>query len=68
MDVTEGYSKIIKDDIDGFQNSNFSQQGINQQPLEKIVDNIENGISDQILLGVTGSGKTYCCKCNRKIK
>ena len=29
------------------------------QAIQKIVENLEDGITDQILLGVTGSGKTF---------
>mgnify|MGYP003621335962 FL=1 len=39
--------------------SKFQPTGDQPAAIEKIVDNIENGISDQILLGVTGSGKTF---------
>lgn len=39
--------------------SKFKPTGDQPQAIEKIVSNIENGISDQILLGVTGSGKTF---------
>lgn len=28
--------------------------------INKIVDNLKKGIKDQVLLGVTGSGKTNC--------
>ena len=39
--------------------SKFKPTGDQPQAIEKIVENIENGITDQILLGVTGSGKTF---------
>ena len=39
--------------------SDFKPTGDQPQAIEKIVENLENGISDQILLGVTGSGKTF---------
>ncbi len=39
--------------------SKFDPTGDQPGAIERIVDNIENGISDQILLGVTGSGKTF---------
>ncbi len=39
--------------------SKFKPTGDQPAAIDKIVDNIENGISDQILLGVTGSGKTF---------
>ena len=39
--------------------SEFSPTGDQPKAIEKIVENLENGITDQILLGVTGSGKTF---------
>lgn len=39
--------------------SKFKLTGDQPEAIEKIVENLENGISDQILLGVTGSGKTF---------
>ena len=39
--------------------SKFKPTGDQPQAIEKIVENLENGITDQILLGVTGSGKTF---------
>ena len=39
--------------------SKFKPTGDQPVAIDKIVDNVENGISDQILLGVTGSGKTF---------
>ena len=39
--------------------SKFKPTGDQLEAIEKIVENLENGISDQILLGVTGSGKTF---------
>ncbi len=39
--------------------SSFSPTGDQPEAIEKIVENLENGVSDQILLGVTGSGKTF---------
>ena len=39
--------------------SKFKPTGDQPQAIEKIAENIENGITDQILLGVTGSGKTF---------
>lgn len=39
--------------------SKFKPTGDQPQAIEKIVKNIENGIDEQILLGVTGSGKTF---------
>ena len=39
--------------------SEFNPTGDQPKAIEKIVENLENGITDQILLGVTGSGKTF---------
>ena len=39
--------------------SDFKPTGDQPVAIEKIVENLENGVSDQILLGVTGSGKTF---------
>ena len=39
--------------------SDFKPTGDQPEAIEKIVENLENGVSDQILLGVTGSGKTF---------
>lgn len=39
--------------------SKFKPTGDQPQAIKKIVENLENGITDQILLGVTGSGKTF---------
>lgn len=39
--------------------SKFKPTGDQPQAIQKIADNLENGITDQILLGVTGSGKTF---------
>ncbi len=39
--------------------SKFQPTGDQPQAIDKIAENLENGITDQILLGVTGSGKTF---------
>ena len=39
--------------------SKFQPTGDQPQAVQKIVENLEDGITDQILLGVTGSGKTF---------
>ncbi len=39
--------------------SKFKPTGNQPQAIQKIVENLEDGITDQILLGVTGSGKTF---------
>ncbi len=39
--------------------SNFSPKGDQPQAIEKLVAGIEAGYKDQVLLGVTGSGKTF---------
>ncbi len=39
--------------------TDFTPQGDQPSAIEKIVEGINNGESDQVLLGVTGSGKTF---------
>lgn len=39
--------------------SKYSPTGDQPEAIKKITDNINNGIKDQVLLGVTGSGKTF---------
>lgn len=39
--------------------SHFKPTGDQPQAIKKLVSNLENGIYEQILLGVTGSGKTF---------
>ncbi|WP_073508113.1 excinuclease ABC subunit UvrB [Streptobacillus notomytis] len=39
--------------------SDYKPTGDQPEAIKKVVENIRNGISDQILLGVTGSGKTF---------
>ena len=39
--------------------SKFKPTGDQPKAIETIVENLENGVTDQILLGVTGSGKTF---------
>lgn len=39
--------------------SEFKPAGDQPQAIEKLVEGIKNGFSHQVLLGVTGSGKTY---------
>jgi len=39
--------------------SNYKPSGDQPQAIEKLVDGIKNGDKNQILLGVTGSGKTF---------
>jgi excinuclease ABC subunit B len=39
--------------------SEYRPTGDQPQAIEKLVENIEKGVSDQVLLGVTGSGKTF---------
>ncbi len=50
--------------------SHYSPQGDQPQAIESIATNIEQGVKDQVLLGVTGSGKTFTmanviAKCQR---
>ena len=39
--------------------SDFKPSGDQPQAIEKLVENLENGLAHQTLLGVTGSGKTF---------
>jgi Excinuclease ABC subunit B len=39
--------------------SNFTPKGDQPQAIEKLVDGVERGLGHQVLLGVTGSGKTF---------
>ncbi len=39
--------------------SNFKPSGDQPEAIKKLVSGIRSGISDQVLLGVTGSGKTF---------
>lgn len=39
--------------------SEYSPMGDQPTAIEEIVKNIKNGVKDQVLLGVTGSGKTF---------
>ncbi len=39
--------------------SKYTPMGDQPQAIKKIAENIDNGIADQVLLGVTGSGKTF---------
>lgn len=39
--------------------SKFKPTGDQPEAIDKIVENINNGVREQVLLGVTGSGKTF---------
>ncbi len=39
--------------------SNFTPSGDQPQAIDKIVQGLDNGVRHQVLLGVTGSGKTF---------
>lgn len=39
--------------------SDYQATGDQPQAIDKLVDGLENGLREQILLGVTGSGKTF---------
>ena len=39
--------------------SNYKPTGDQPQAIEKLVDGINKGFKEQVLLGVTGSGKTF---------
>ncbi len=50
--------------------SDYTPRGHQPQAISQLVDNIFDGVQDQILLGVTGSGKTFTmantiARCNR---
>ena len=40
-------------------NTNYTPKGDQPLAIDTLVENLEQGIQDQILLGVTGSGKTF---------
>lgn len=40
-------------------NSNFKPTGDQPAAIDKLTDNIKKGLNNQVLLGVTGSGKTF---------
>ena len=39
--------------------SNYKPTGDQPEAIEKLVEGLENGLKEQVLLGVTGSGKTF---------
>lgn len=39
--------------------SDFKPSGDQPTAIAKLVDGLESGLSDQVLLGITGSGKTF---------
>ena len=39
--------------------SNYKPSGDQTQAIEKLVDGIEKGKKEQVLLGATGTGKTF---------
>ncbi len=39
--------------------SNYKPTGDQPQAIEKLTEGIKNGLKEQTLLGVTGSGKTF---------
>ncbi|MBP5445034.1 MAG: excinuclease ABC subunit UvrB [Acholeplasmatales bacterium] len=39
--------------------SNFKPTGDQPEAIKQIVDNLNNGVKEQVLMGVTGSGKTF---------
>ena len=39
--------------------SEYSPQGDQPQAIEALVRGLDEGTKDQVLLGITGSGKTY---------
>jgi excinuclease ABC subunit B len=43
--------------------SDFKPRGDQPKAIELLAEGLENGYKDQVLLGVTGSGKTYTIAC-----
>ena len=43
--------------------SEYRPSGDQPRAIEQLVEGIETGYKDQVLLGVTGSGKTYTMAC-----
>ena len=39
--------------------SNYSPSGDQPKAIDRIVSNLESDVKNQVLLGVTGSGKTF---------
>lgn len=39
--------------------SNYKPTGDQPQAIEKLSEGLKNGLKEQVLLGVTGSGKTF---------
>ncbi|MGZ8829135.1 MAG: DEAD/DEAH box helicase family protein [Thermoanaerobaculia bacterium] len=39
--------------------STFQPQGDQPQAIKQLVEGVQSGLRDQVLLGVTGSGKTF---------
>ena len=39
--------------------SNYQPRGDQPQAIEKLAEGLNEGMKDQVLLGVTGSGKTF---------
>ena len=39
--------------------SSYKPKGDQPQAIEKLTEGIKNGLKEQVLLGVTGSGKTF---------
>jgi excinuclease ABC subunit B len=48
--------------------SPFKATGDQPQAIEKLTKNLKNGIRHQVLLGVTGSGKTFTMAKVKKLK
>ena len=39
--------------------TDFTPSGDQPQAIKKLIENFDNGITEQILLGATGTGKTF---------
>ena len=52
--------KVGENEMDKFiLHSNYKPTGDQPQAIEKLSEGIKNGLKEQVLLGVTGSGKTF---------
>jgi len=58
--MTKAYKRMIKYITMKFKSvSDFKPTGDQPQAIKKLVENIKNNVRHQVLLGVTGSGKTF---------
>lgn len=53
-------ASVVRDDCPPFRLcSDFTPSGDQPQAIQKLVEGLNDGATDQVLLGVTGSGKTF---------